>query len=69
VYLVAALAGGIALQPGEVAASVNVQEVGLRRVPNVHGDIVMAAETAREFFRHRDDLYSSIIEQIYPWKN
>ena len=43
-YLVAADAGRVALQPGEVAAGVHIQEVGLRRVPNVHSDIVVAAE-------------------------
>lgn len=43
-YLVATPTGCVALQPGEIAASVHVQEVGLRWVPNVHRDIVVAAD-------------------------
>ena len=43
-YLVATPTGAVALQPGEITASVHVQEVGLRRVPNVHRDIVVAAD-------------------------
>jgi len=43
-HLVAAPAGCVALKPCEVAAGVHVQEVGLRRVPNVHCDIVVAVE-------------------------
>ena len=46
-YLVAALAGSVALQPSEVTAGVNVQEVGPRRIPNVHGGIVMPAQIYR----------------------
>ena len=46
------MAGSVALQPGEVAAGVDVEKVGLRRVPNVHGDIVMAAQKQQE---HRLD--------------
>jgi hypothetical protein len=41
--LVAALAGSVTLQPGEVAAGVDIQEVRLRWVPNVHSNIVMPA--------------------------
>uniref|UniRef100_J3N6I8 Uncharacterized protein n=1 Tax=Oryza brachyantha TaxID=4533 RepID=J3N6I8_ORYBR len=37
--LVAALAGSITLQPGEVATSVHVQKVRFRWVPNVHSNI------------------------------
>lgn len=43
-YLVAALAWSVALQPSEIAASVHVEEVGLGRVPDVHADIEVAAE-------------------------
>jgi hypothetical protein len=70
VYLVAALAGSVALQPGEVAAGVDVEEVGLRRVPNVHGDIVMAAQKQQnKIVRYKDDLNSVSIGQKDPWKN
>ena len=48
-HLVAALAGGVALQPAEVAAGVDVQEVRLGRIPNAHGDIIMPAETTQKF--------------------
>ena len=55
-YLVAAPTGCVALQPGEITASVHVQEVWLRRVPNVHRDIVMAAdeEESVRFCTHVD---------------
>jgi len=43
-YLVAAPAGRVALQPGEIAAGVDVQEVRLRRVADAHGHIVQAAK-------------------------
>ena len=43
-YLVAADAGRVALQPGEVAAGVDVQEVWPRRVADVHGHVVQAAK-------------------------
>uniref|UniRef100_A0A0A9FI79 Uncharacterized protein n=1 Tax=Arundo donax TaxID=35708 RepID=A0A0A9FI79_ARUDO len=41
-HLGAADAGRVALQPGEVAAGVDVQEVGPRRVADVHGHVVQA---------------------------
>ena len=47
-HLVATLAGGVALQPAEIAAGVHVQEVRLGRVPNIHGDMIMPAETAQK---------------------
>ena len=48
-YLVAGVAGTIvvvALEPGEVAAGVDVQEVGLRQVPDVHGHVEVSASTS-----------------------
>jgi hypothetical protein len=43
-YLGAADAGGVALQPGEVAAGVDVEEIGLGRVANAHGHVVQPAQ-------------------------
>lgn len=43
-YLVAADAGRVALQPGEIAAGVDVQEVWPRRVADAHGHIEQAAK-------------------------
>ena len=54
-YLVAADAGRVALQPGEVAAGVDVQEVWPRRVADVHGHVVQAAKKTKRiifFFCH-----------------
>lgn len=42
--LVAALAGSVTLQPGEVAAGVDVEEVGPRRVADAHRHIVQSAQ-------------------------
>ena len=46
-YLVAADAGRVALQPCEVAAGVDVQEVWPRRVADVHGHVVQAAKKTK----------------------
>ena len=49
-YLVAPFTGTIrcgTLQPGEVAASVHTQEVRLRWVRDVHGDVEVAAEAQK----------------------
>lgn len=43
-YFVATLTGRVALQPGEVTAGVHVKEVRLRRVPNIHRDIIVPAK-------------------------
>ena len=64
-YLVAALAWSIALQPGEVAAGVDVEEVGLRRVPNVHGDIVMTAQKQHTKFSDTETA-SALNKQTNP---
>jgi hypothetical protein len=45
---VAALAGSVALQPCETAACVYVEEVGLRGLPDGHGNIEVAALTGRK---------------------
>lgn len=47
-YLVAADAGRVALQPGEIAAGVDVQEVWPRRVADVHGHVVQAAKKTKK---------------------
>ena len=39
VYRVGPLARGVALQPREAAATVNIEEVGLRRLPDAHGNV------------------------------
>lgn len=47
-YLVGALARGIALQPREAATGVNMEEVGLRRLPDAHGNEELAVVTQAE---------------------
>lgn len=43
-----ALARGIALQPREAATGVNMEEVGLRRLPDAHGNEELAVVTQAE---------------------
>ena len=56
-YRVAALAAVdrvVALQPGEVAASVDVQEVGLRGFTNVQRSIEVAAEVQKRRVKYTE---------------
>jgi hypothetical protein len=48
VYRVLALARGVALQPREGAAGVNVEEVGLRGLPDAHGNVEVAVLSGRK---------------------
>lgn len=43
-HLVAAPAGSVALQPGEGTAGIEVEEVGLLRLPNAHDNVDVAVE-------------------------
>jgi hypothetical protein len=47
-YRVFALARGVALQPREGAAGVNVEEVGLRGLPDAHGNVEVPVLAGRK---------------------